>query len=213
MAFLEETDGMRLERLSLGPYGANTYILTCRETSESVVVDAPGDAEKVIEALSGTRPQYLLMTHNHIDHVGALAQLKKELGVRVGADVAEVPGLPVTPDILLKHNDVVSFGRIHLKVLSTPGHTPGSLCFYAAPFLISGDTLFPGGPGKTWSSAGFTRIIASLTENIFTLPDITRVFPGHGEPTTVGRAKEEFAVFSSNPHDPDLYGDVSWLSS
>jgi hydroxyacylglutathione hydrolase len=153
------------------------------------------------------------MTHNHIDHIGALAQLKKELGVLVGADASEAPGLPVAPDILLKQEDVVSFGRIQLTVLSTPGHTPGSLCFYAEPFLISGDTLFPGGPGKTWSPAGFARIIASLTQNIFTLPDITRVLPGHGEPTTVAKAKKDFAVFSSKPHDPDLYGDVSWLSS
>jgi glyoxylase-like metal-dependent hydrolase (beta-lactamase superfamily II) len=80
-------------------------------------------------------------------------------------------------------------------------------------FLISGDTIFPGGPGKTWSPGDFKKIVESLTGNIFTLPDETQVYPGHGDSTIVKKEKQKFEAFSSKPHDPNLCGDVVWLSS
>jgi glyoxylase-like metal-dependent hydrolase (beta-lactamase superfamily II) len=107
----------------------------------------------------------------------------------------------------------MSFGRISLKVLHTPGHTPGSLCFLVGKQLISGDTIFPGGPGKTKSSADLKRIIESITSRIFVLPDDTAIYPGHGDSTLLRKEKEEFAIFSSRSHDPNLFGDVLWLSS
>ena len=213
MAIIEQNDELTIHRLSLGPYGTNTYILVCNVTTQSVVVDAPGEAEEVMAALSGTIPQYILITHNHMDHTGALVQLKKSLNVPVAAHISDSQGLPLSPDLNLKQGDVVAFGKIRLEVLQTPGHTPGSLCFYRAPYLISGDTLFPGGPGKTWSPAAFMQIVSSLTQKIFTLPDDTKVYPGHGDGTTVGKAKKEFGLFSAKPHDPDLCGDVTWQAS
>ena len=101
-------------------------------------------------------------------------------------------------------------GAIKLKVLHTPGHTPGSVCFLAGKYLIAGDTLFPGGPGRTQSPDDFRQIINSVTQKLFELPDSTQVYPGHGEATTIKRAKQEYAVFSVQPQDPNLCGDVVW---
>ena len=130
MAIIEQNDELTIEKLSLGPYVTNTYILTCKETKESVVVDAPGGANQVLNALAGTNPKIILITHNHMDHTGALSQLKNDLKVPVAAHVSDADGLPVSPDLLLKNGDVVDFGKIRLDVFQTPGHTPGSLCFY-----------------------------------------------------------------------------------
>ena len=148
-----------------------------------------------------------------MDHVQALAALKSALNVPLAAHADDAGGLPVKPEQFLNDGDTISFGEIQLKVLHTPGHTPGSLCFLTDRYLISGDTIFPGGPGKTWSPQEFKKIVESLTNKIFTLPDETQVYPGHGDATVLKKEKYEFKVFSSRPHDPDLCGDVVWLSS
>ncbi len=212
MDILAQDSSIQIIRQSLGPYGTNAYILVCNKTNESVIVDAPGEHEKVHAVIKDTTPRYILITHNHMDHTGALVQLKSDLNIPVAAHASDAGQLPVQPDITLKHDDVVAFGNIKLKVLHTPGHTPGSLCFYYDKYLISGDTIFPGGPGKTWSPASFMQIKSSLAEKIFTLPEDTLVFPGHGDGTRIGKEKEEFRTFSSKSHDPDLCGDVVWLS-
>ncbi len=117
------------------------------------------------------------------------------------------------PPHILNDGDIVSFGRIELKVLHTPGHTPGSLCFLYDKYLISGDTIFPGGPGRTGSPDSLRQIIKSITEKIFPLPDDTQVYSGHGDPTVLMREKKEYAIFSSRAHAPNLCGDVLWLSA
>ena len=213
MSVIVQDDSIQIERLSLGPFGTNSYLLICQKTGASVIVDAPGDAEKVLKRLEGTHPKYILMTHNHMDHVDALAALKSALNVPLAAHEDDAGGLPVKPEQFLNDGDTISFGEIQLKVLHTPGHTPGSLCFLTGSYLISGDTIFPGGPGKTWSSDDFKKIVASLSNKIFTLPDETQVYPGHGDGTVLKKEKQEFEAFSSKPHDPDLCGDVVWLSS
>lgn len=213
MSVIVKNDSIQIERLSLGPFGTNSYLLICQKTGASVIVDAPGDAEKVLKRLEGTHPKYILMTHNHMDHVDALAALKSALNVPLAAHEDDAGGLPVKPEQFLNDGDTISFGEIQLKVLHTPGHTPGSLCFLTDSYLISGDTIFPGGPGKTWSPDDFKKIVESLTNKIFTLPDETHVYPGHGDATVLKKEKHEFEAFSSKPHDPDLCGDVVWLSS
>ena len=176
-------------------------------------MDAPAEASEILKALKGTNPRYMLITHSHMDHIGALSELKSKLRIPVGAHPFDVRGLPLRPEILLEDGGKVSYGNISLKVLHTPGHTPGSLCFLVGKHLISGDTIFPGGPGKTKSPADLKRIIESITSKIFVLPDDTAIYPGHGNSTLLGKEKEEFATFSSRPHDPYLFGDVLWLSS
>ena len=203
---------IRIEKIELGPFGTNAYILVCRDTGESVVVDAPADAGKILELLKGTSPRYILITHNHMDHTGALSELKSALDLPVAAHADDAGSLPVSADQLLNDGDVISFGDIKLSVLHTPGHTPGSVCFLTANYLIAGDTIFPGGPGRTGSPADFKRILDSLTGKIFVLPDDTRVFPGHGNSTILGKERQSFAAFSEQGLDANLCGDVLWSS-
>lgn len=213
MGLVAKDEDIQIENLSLGPYGTNSYILICARTGDSVIVDAPAEASVIQERLKETTPRYLLITHNHFDHTGALKALKAELAIPVAAHPEDATLLPLKPDILLKGGETLSFGKVELKVFHTPGHTPGSLCFYTEDYLIAGDTIFPGGPGKTSSPENLKQIIESITSKIFTLPDDTRIFPGHGDSTVLKQEKEAFAVFSSHQHDPELCGDVLWLSS
>jgi glyoxylase-like metal-dependent hydrolase (beta-lactamase superfamily II) len=204
---------LKIQRLETSPYGTNTYIATCTKTQESIVIDAPGEAERVIKALEGTVPRYILLTHSHFDHTGSLKTLKKELNIPVAAHDADTPSLPLETDIYLDHESFYPFGKQAFQVLHTPGHTPGSLCFLLKDNLFSGDTLFPHGPGRTSSPEAFQQIIASLDNKIFVLPDATHVYPGHGEATVLGKEKEEYAVFSAKSHSTLLCGDVLWLSA
>jgi hydroxyacylglutathione hydrolase len=146
MVVVAKDDAIRIERLELGPFGTNAYVLVCRATGDSVLVDTPAEADKIIERLKGTNPRYILITHNHMDHLGAFSELRSKLGVPVAAHALDAKRLPSPPDISLNDGDTVSFGNVELRVLHTPGHTPGSLCFLTGQYLISGDTIFPGVP-------------------------------------------------------------------
>jgi len=204
---------IQIDRLKLGPYETNSYILTCPRTGDSLLVDAPAETSEILKALKGTHPRYILMTHNHMDHIGALSELKFKLRVPIGVHRLDAQGLPLRPEILLEDGEKVPYGKTSLKVLHTPGHTPGSLSFLIGRYLIAGDTIFPGGPGKTRSPANLKLIIESISSKIFVLPDDTTIYPGHGDSTLLRKEKEEFAIFSSRSHDPNLFGDVLWLSS
>ena len=213
MVVVAKDDDVQIERLELGPFGTNAYIVICQKTRDSVLIDTPAEANKIIDRLKGTNPRYILLTHNHMDHLGALAELHSRLKVPLAAHALDAGNLPATPEMLLSDGDTISFGNLKFEVLHTPGHTPGSLCFRVGRYLISGDTIFAAGPGKTWSPAALKQIIESITEKIFVLPDNTQIYPGHGDSTIVKAAKEEFAAFSASPHNPNLCGDVLWLSS
>ena len=213
MTVVVKDDRIQIERLQLGFFGTNAYILICQKTRDSVVVDAPAEADKIAEGLKGTNPRYILLTHNHMDHIGALAELRAKLGILLAAHAEDAKMLSSPPEIQLSDGDTISFGNIKLEVLHTPGHTPGSLCFKTGKYLLSGDTIFPDGPGKTSSPANFQQIVKSITGKIFILDDDTQIYPGHGDSTVLKKEKEEFAVFSPRPRDPNLCGDVLWLSS
>jgi len=213
MVVVVKDNNIQIERLQLGPWGTNAYVIICRQTGDSVLIDAPVDASTIMKRLKGTNPKYILLTHNHMDHLGALSELRSKLKVPLTVHAADSTRLPSPPEMLLSDGDTVSFGNIKLEVLHTPGHTPGSLCFKIGNYLISGDTIFPGGPGKTSSPADLRQIIKSITDKIFVLSDDTHIYPGHGDSTTLKKEKDEFTVFSSRPHDPNLCGDVLWLSS
>ena len=210
MITLVKNDRIQITKLELGPFGTNSYVLICPKTNESVVVDAPGEVDLVLAQLNKTSPQYILMTHNHFDHIGGLVELKSALDVPLAAHLADASDLPLKPDSLLDDGDEISMGAMKIRVLHTPGHTPGSLCFLVGNYLLAGDTLFPGGPGRTQSPQEFRQIIQSITEKLFGLPDETEVYPGHGEATTIKEAKQQYEVFSARPRHPNLCGDVVW---
>lgn len=213
MPIVDKGDHVQIDKIETAPFGTNAYVVVCRTTGDSVLVDAPGEAPRIEESLKGTNPTYILLTHGHIDHIGALSELKSRLQVPIAAHASDTGSLASQPDILLNDGDEVAFGNVKLKVLHTPGHTPGSLCFLTDRYLLSGDTIFPGGPGRTNTPRDLEQIIDSITGKIFVLPDDTRIHPGHGDSTVLKKEKEEFAVFSSRPHSPNLCGDVLWLSS
>jgi len=210
---MTENDAIEIIRMELGPWGTNAYIVICQATDESLLVDAPGEADKIMSQLAGTKLKYMVLTHNHIDHIGALEELKSKLKVPLAVHQSDASRLGVKPDIQLKDGSALEVGKLKIEVLHTPGHTPGSLCFLSGKYLVSGDTIFPGGPGKTGTPADFKQIMKSIQSKLFVLPDDTQVYPGHGEPTVIYKEKKEFAVFNSKQHDPGLCGDVLWLSA
>ncbi|MFC1963941.1 MBL fold metallo-hydrolase [Chloroflexota bacterium] len=213
MTLMAETDTLKIERLELGPWETNAYLITCKRTGDSAVVDAPAEAARIESELRNTTPRYILLTHNHGDHIGALAELRGSLGIPLAAHPLDAGRLSAPPEIVLNDGDDLELGALRLEVIHTPGHTPGSLCFRLGKYLFSGDTIFPGGPGKTGSPAAFQQIVQSITEKIFRLPDDTQVYPGHGEATVLEKEKTEFAAFSMRGHAPGLCGDVLWRNS
>jgi hydroxyacylglutathione hydrolase len=201
-----------VERLELGPWGTNCYVVVCRNTSHSLVIDAPADVPKIMNALKDTVPRYILLTHDHHDHTGVLDGLRKRTGAPLAAHPASTANVSPPPERLLKDGDVLSLGNLKIDVIDTPGHTKGSMCYKIRKYLFAGDTIFPGGPGRTDSPLDFKMIIASISGKILALPDETIIFPGHGDSTTVEKAKKEYEIFGARRHPDDLSGDVLWLS-
>ncbi len=212
MAIIVNDSFVRVAKLTLGPYETNTYIVVCNKTGESLVVDAPAGASEIVAALQGTQAKYILLTHDHFDHTGVMTSLRSRLRVPLATHEASSWQLKTPPEIILKDGDILTLGKLNVEVLHTPGHTPGSLCFKVGKYLFAGDTIFPGGPGHTDSPEDFKQILDSITGRILKLPGETLIWPGHGDGTTIGKAKAEYTVFASHPHPPDLFGDVLWAS-
>jgi glyoxylase-like metal-dependent hydrolase (beta-lactamase superfamily II) len=213
MALIIDEEDIRIERLILSPYETNCYLVVCKKTRQSLVVDAPADAGQIIAALDRTEPRYILLTHGHRDHTGALPSLRARLKAPLASHLADAAALKTPPEIVLKDGDSLTLGNLKITALYTPGHTPGSLCFKMGRYLFAGDTIFPGGPGHAGSPDDFKQILTSITGKIFTLPDDAFIYPGHGEATTVKQSKAEYAVFAARQHLKDLCGDVLWLSA
>lgn len=206
-----------LEIVVAGPagFGNNIYVVVDRATGEAAFVDAPDELEKSIEAAeaAGVRPSKILLTHSHGDHTASIDALKERYGCRVYGDVREPWLKDGQLDEPVSHGDEVAVGNLRFKVLSVPGHTPGSVTFLTGKRAFVGDTLFPGGPGRSRDNAALQQEIASIKEHLYALPDDTVVHPGHGDRTTIGASKAEYAIFAAKQHPADLHGDVSWTES
>ncbi|MBI1987425.1 MAG: MBL fold metallo-hydrolase [Nitrospinae bacterium] len=198
-------------RLPLGPYQTNCYLLSCPSTKEGIIVDPSAEPDEILKAAQGLKVNYVFITHTHFDHLQALAEVKESLGIPIVAH--PLAAQKISMDRALQDGESLSFGEIQGTVLYTPGHTPDSICLLSGKTLIAGDTLFPGGPGKTGSPEAFQQILRSLEGKIFGLPDETVVYPGHGGETTVGQARAEYELFRSKPRTTPVYGDVLWLSA
>jgi hydroxyacylglutathione hydrolase len=161
---------------------------------KAVVIDPGAEPRRILEAVDGLEVAAILVTHGHSDHVGAV----DEVAAGTGAVFIAPPGdfrllegrVKVRPGRPLNDGKRLDFGVFSLTVIATPGHTPGSSCFFSPGVIFSGDTLFAGGVGRTDLPGGSADVLFnSIRERIFTLPDDTVVRPGHGEKTTVGREK------------------------
>ena len=181
-------DGFSLQRLEVGMLENNCYILRCLKSNVGVVVDPGDEAEKILEAAKGMTVKHILLTHAHWDHTGALEQIKKATAASVGVNKLDADVFRTSMDFNIEDGQEILFGECSLKVIHTPGHSPGSVCLLVGTYLLSGDTVFPGGPGSTsipWSDSAL--LLRSIVEKIFTLPPETIIYPGHGLSTTVGR--------------------------
>ncbi len=188
MAHHYEGADLIVRKIRVGQMENNVYVLEDPGTHDALLVDGCFEADTILEAAAGANILGIVQTHGHFDHVQALAELKERLRVPVYAHDGE--DYPVDIDVKVYHSQRIRFGTKEAQVIHTPGHTPGGICLLVGRHLISGDTLFPGGPGNTWEDeAAFRTIIASIRDNLFVLPDETFVYPGHGDDTTIGEER------------------------
>jgi glyoxylase-like metal-dependent hydrolase (beta-lactamase superfamily II) len=183
-----EDSQAEVHRVVVGPMDNNVYVLRCKQTGEAVLIDAANEHERLLDLCRRLGVRKVLETHGHWDHIQAVPAVR-DAGFDVGVTAEDAAMLP-SYDFVLEDGTVIPVGRLRLRTVATPGHTPGSMCFRleGSPVLFSGDTLFPGGPGATRFPGGdFPTIIRSIEERLFSeLPAETIVMPGHGADTTIG---------------------------
>ena len=186
----------------------NTYIVGSEETKECVIIDPGAEADRILEEVQnlGLTVKYILNTHGHGDHIGAVADVKEATGATYGIHEADVellrrdrqwmtlmiPGSkePPDPDIFVKDGDVFNLGDVELTAIETPGHTKGGVCYYGGGAVFTGDTLFQGSVGRFDTQEGDGRqLILGIFTKIMTLPADTKVYPGHGPDTSIAREK------------------------
>lgn len=195
---------MILKKLELGMFASNCYVVGDESTKEGMIIDPGADAKQILRAVEdlGLNIKVIALTHSHMDHVGALVEVKEATGAEIAIHTDEAEFLqkqPMTgmfspfsqplppPDRLLKEGDTIDIGSLHFRVLHTPGHTPGGICLLEEGIVFSGDTLFNFGIGRAdFPGASYDQEIDSIQTKLMTLPDNTVVCPGHGPDTTIG---------------------------
>lgn len=201
----------------LGPYSNNAYIIADRATKHALFIDAPIGSAKAIDLAKPYAVQRIVLTHRHGDHWAEIDAVKSGTGADAYCHDADRAPYAKKVAGTVGDADEIAIGETKVHVIHTPGHTPGSVCLLVpserGDILISGDTLFPGGPGRSDSPAALQEMIASIKAKLLPLAEDVAVYPGHGDNTTIGDAKKQFAVFASKEHDPGLCGDVTWEGS
>lgn len=194
-------EGAHLTKLLVGPFENNVYIVGCSNTGKAVIVDAAAEPDVILDAVDDYEIQAILTTHGHMDHLQAVDRVSDKLGVPFLLNPEDIfllaeAGIDKTsPDGLIQDRQEIEVGDLLLHAIHTPGHTPGSTSFVLEPWLITGDTLFPGGPGATqWDYSSFGQVMDSVEALVSRFPDPTVIFPGHGaNDTTVGAERPHTA--------------------
>jgi len=206
---------LRVYVMEVGPLVENAYIVEHVASRTAAVVDPGDDGEEILSRLAerGITLDKILLTHGHFDHVGAVRTLRERTGARIHVHADEVDRMrtagrqggmfglsvqnPPAPDVLVREGDVVGLGDQEFRVLHTPGHTPGHVTFLTGEMAFVGDLIFAGSIGRTDLPGGsYDDLIRAVREKIFTLPDRTVLFPGHGPATTVGEEKRSNPFFT-----------------
>lgn len=214
---MEKLNDGDFEVIATGPvgFGNNIYLVIDRATNEAAFIDAPGEPQHSIEAArsAGVRPSKILLTHSHMDHTASIEGLKQEFGCQLVASAHETNLADGQVDVAIDDGQEVKVGNLAFRAVHVPGHTPGSTTYVYSKHAFVGDTLFPGGPGRTGSNANLQQELQSITTRLYALPDETVIYPGHGDRATIGSSKAEYSGFAARDHDPDLHGDVLWATS
>jgi len=198
-----------VERLPVGVYAANCYIVYCKDTKEAIVVDPGGEGQEILKRINDLNidVKYIILTHGHGDHIGGVLEVKNGTNAPVlihSADedylkdsvknlssMMSMNKVEISPDILLKDGDKFKLGEYDIEVIHTPGHTPGGISLKIGNNLFTGDTLFAGSIGRTdFEGGSYEAIISSIKDKLVKYPDETEVFPGHGPSSTIGREKK-----------------------
>jgi glyoxylase-like metal-dependent hydrolase (beta-lactamase superfamily II) len=181
-----------LRKLIVGPYHANCYVLGCKKSGEGLVIDPGGDVFHIVNVISANqlRIRYILFTHGHMDHTGGAGELRGVTKAPVLIHRTDEPGLGFKADEYLTDDRVLQVGTYTIRVIHTPGHSPGGVCFHAPGAVFTGDTLFAGSVGRTDFPGGDHQgLIKGVVEKIFPLGDHLRVYPGHGPASTIGQER------------------------
>jgi glyoxylase-like metal-dependent hydrolase (beta-lactamase superfamily II) len=186
--------GATIVKASVGPMDNNAYLVTSTKTGDTLLIDAANDADALLKLIKTNAPKLdlIVTSHQHHDHVQALAAVAKATGAPTAAHQLDAEALPVKPDRILADGDTITIGDLELDVIHLRGHTPGSVALAlksadGVTHLFTGDCLFPGGVGKTWQPGDFETLLGDVTGKVFDVyDDNTVVYPGHGDDTTLG---------------------------